>query len=112
MIFNPVITDEASMVAAECILSEVEGEDVEIGRLDIEAVLAAEDGGVKCLVGACAEDGCVEEVAKAFEARLCMSGLCCVCILVFTTSSGHVSTPAKQPADAPVKISRARPMSL
>lgn len=37
--------------------------------------------------------------------------VCCVCSLVLTTSNGHVNTPAIQPADAPVKISRGRPMS-
>jgi hypothetical protein len=40
------------------------------------------------------------------------SGLCCVCILVLTTSRGHVITPAMPPADAPVKISNPIPISL
>ena len=33
-------------------------------------------------------------------------------ILVFTTSSGQVITPAMPPADAPVKISKGRPIFL
>jgi hypothetical protein len=112
MILNPDTTDEASMVAAECIFSEVEGEDVDIGRFDIEAVLDGDAGGIVCFVGARAEGGCVKVVITGFAVELGMPGLSCVCILVFTTSSGHVNTPAKQPADAPVKTSSRRPMSL
>lgn len=39
------------------------------------------------------------------------SGFCWVCILVFTTSKGHVMTPAIPPAVAAVAISRLKPMS-
>jgi hypothetical protein len=35
---------------------------------------------------------------------------CCVCILVFTTSSGVVITPAIPPALAAVRISSGNPM--
>ena len=35
----------------------------------------------------------------------------CVCSRVFTTSKGHVITPAKPPAAPPVRISRVTPMS-
>jgi hypothetical protein len=40
------------MVAAECIFSDVEGDDVDIGLLVVDAVFSAELDAVACLVGA------------------------------------------------------------
>jgi len=101
------MTDEVSMVAAECIFKDVEGEDVEIGRLGTEVDFVVLEDGVKCFEGGCE---CVVDVDTDFE-KLMMSGFCCVCILVLTTSNGQVMMPARHPAEAPVKISNGNPMS-
>lgn len=70
MIFKPVITDEVSIVAAECIFSEVEGEDVEmergVGCFELFA------GSVECFEGVC-----VCAVGAVAEERR-ISGFCCV----------------------------------
>lgn len=57
-----------------------------------------------------------EEVREPRWPELCAVpdsvGFSCVCILVLTTSSGHVMVPANPPALAAVKISNPRPISL
>lgn len=56
---------------------------------------------------------CVDDLDKGFVGSgIGDVGLCCVWIRVLTTSRGVVIMPAMPPADAPVKTSRGRPMSL
>ena len=44
------MTEDASIVAAECILSEVDGDDVDMGRFAVVEVEAVEAEGVACLM--------------------------------------------------------------
>jgi hypothetical protein len=104
IIFNPVMTDDVSRVAAPCALSVVDGEDVDIGRL-CEGLGLVDFDGAECFGDAVGERG----VVGAF-AELRGISLCCVCIRVFTTSSGVVITPAMPPALAAVAISSGSPM--
>jgi len=102
------MTEDVSIVAAECIFSEVEGEDVEMERgVGIVACFVLLAEGVECFEGVCV---CTVDAGEEAKERK-RSGFCCVWIRVFTTSSGHVIMPARQPAEAPVMISRGRPMS-
>lgn len=110
--------DDVSSVAAEWARSVVEGEDVEMGRC-WDGGMGPEAGGAVIVCFAVVPDlGGVLESARfavlllATPAGAVVSGLCCVWMRVFTTSSGHVMTPAMPPAVAPVKISSGRPMSL
>jgi hypothetical protein len=91
--------------------NEVEGEEVEIGRLGIEAGLVFNVDVVACFVAVCAE-GAIPTPVAAGDDEPILSGLICVWILVFTTSKGHVRMPAMQPADAPVNSSSGSPISL
>ena len=102
MMRNPVMTEDVSSVAAACGLTDVDGDEVEILRVEERR----EDFGcgVECLM--------VVVVAGCDEVWCISMGWTCVCILVLTTSSGQVITPAIQPAEAAVKISSGRPMSL
>ena len=50
IIFRPLITDEASIVAAECIFNEVDGEEVEMRRFDVEEVDVVDAELVECLI--------------------------------------------------------------
>ena len=51
IIFKALMTEDASMVAAECMRSDVDGEDVEIGRFGETGVLVEVDT-VACLLDA------------------------------------------------------------
>lgn len=92
------MTEDVSSVAAPWLRRVVEGEEVEMGRL--------EGGGfpglMECFVG--------ESVAIGGLVDTDGVSLCCVCIRVFTTSNGVVITPAIPPAEAAVKISNGNPM--
>lgn len=83
----------------------VEGEDVDIGRLCEEFGLLGRDV-VEYF------DGERVVVFGGIVGVECVSGLCCVCMRVFTTSRGVVMTPAMPPALAAVAISSGRPMML
>jgi len=116
---RPVRTDDVSNVTAEWCLRDVDGDEVEIGRLGcIFDFCGFEVEDVECFEG-WFEDG--EDDGEggegfpdgAFDSGIGeASGLCWVCILVFTTSSGQVRTPAIPPAVAAVAISNPKPMSL
>lgn len=88
------------------------GEDVDMWRLREDACIVR---GV-CPVGTVCDGVMFAGCGWTFVAPVggidVSGGLICVCILVLTTSSGHVITPAMPPADAAVAISRPRPMSL
>ncbi len=66
------------MVAAECILSDVEGEDVDIGRFEGDAVFTPAVAEVACLTGGLTVDECVLDVAVAVSGETATSGLSCV----------------------------------
>lgn len=97
---SPVTTDEVSKLIHPGRGVCVEGEEVEIDltcclRDDVAPGIAVVD----------------IDAATGFDDTK-SAGLICVCILVLTTSSGHVITPANPPALAPVKSSKGRPISL
>ena len=107
IIRRPRITEEVSRVAAPCAFSVVEGEDVDIGRLDGGGCLP-EVVGVACFD---AELGDID----AFEGVVGVVGVddvlgCCVWTRVFTTSNGIVITPAIPPALAAFNISSGNPI--
>jgi hypothetical protein len=63
MILRPLITDDASIVAAECMRREVEGEDVEIGRRGTDGFDAVEVGDVACFIAEWFDDAGVDVAA-------------------------------------------------
>jgi hypothetical protein len=111
------MTEDVSSVAAEWCLRDVDGEDVEMSRRDCLDNDEFDVVNVECFDDDFARVGDDDE-PKDLEVEMDdrlegdESGLCCVCILVLTTSRGQVITPAMPPADAPVKISSPKPMSL
>lgn len=104
MSFSPVNESEVSRFIAPGRGVWVDGDEVEIDRVccfkgKFVLGFACTVGGTILCAGVCLTGGCAE-------------GLTCVCILVFTTSRGHVITPASPPAAAPVKSSSGNPISL
>lgn len=105
IILSPCITDDVSRVAAPCGWRVVEGEEVEIGRVDCFGGGLPDLGEAECLE----EDVGRGDVFGVAEATAGVS-VCCVWMRVLTTSSGVVITPAIPPAVAAVKISSGNPM--
>lgn len=103
--------DEVSRLVDPGFGTDVFGEEVEIKRLGPEFEDEATYSGLAaeaCLVSL----GCIVLAGVVDVFALSSKGLTCVWILVLTTSSGHVMTPAIPPAVVAVIISNARPMSL
>lgn len=115
--FNPVNTDEVSNIGAPGFTVDVDGEDVDINLVDCTVFGAVSFIFVWCFpvvegpAGAVAAAAAATEVARGTDVPNA-SGLCCVWVLVFTTSSGQVITPAMPPAVVAVRISNGNPMSL
>ena len=107
------MTDEVSNLTASGFGIDVFGEDVEMSLRDdarfdgLRAVLALAAFSTRDFVARC---GCTFLVPPL--GITVSGGMICVCILVFTTSRGHVTTPANPPADAAVAISRPTPRSV
>ena len=107
------MTEEVSNLTASGFGIDVFGEDVEMSRLDdacrddLRAVPALLAFSTREVVARCGRTFVVPPLGVTIS-----GGLICVCILVFTTSRGHVTSPASPPADAAVKISRPTPRSV
>ena len=109
MSFSPVKIDEVSRLTEPGFVMDVFGEDVEISLVclrteeDMMLGLGKPFGTGLTVFG--------RTLLVLIDVTDSSVGFNCVCILVFTTSSGHVMTPAKPPALDAVSISRARPIS-
>lgn len=108
--FSPVKIDDVSRFIEPGLAIEVFGDDVEISLVCVRV----EDGDTLGLGKPFGPGltGFVRASLVLGDAAGASSGFNWVWILVLTTSSGHVITPAKPPALAPVSISNGRPMSL
>lgn len=98
------MTDDVSKIGAPGLTVDVEGDDVDIGRDCVR------DGDVDCPATGLGRGLSFTDGSEGLAA-VNWSGFCCVWILVFTTSSGQVITPAIPPAVVAVKISNPKPMS-
>jgi hypothetical protein len=115
-ILRPVITDEVSRFMQPGRGVCVDGEEVEIKRaccLRFGVIGGGDTPDFAIGVGFDAPgtlrggDDLIPD-----EGFMPTCGLTWVCIRVFTTSNGHVITPASPPAAAPVRSSSGNPISL
>ena len=107
------MTDEVSSLTASGFGIGLFGDDVEMVRLDdacIDGLWIVLELPLFSFCNSVAGWGCTC-VTPLFAVTV-SGGLICVCILVLTTSSGHVITPASPPADAAVASSRPIPRSV
>ena len=112
IILRPVTTEEVSSGTEPVLGTVVLGDEVDINRFCCDACRVS---GVKVPLAArvcraacdCGFNGLVAGVLG-----VSCNGLICVWILVLTTSSGQVMTPASPPAVAAVAISSGNPISL
>lgn len=107
---SPFTTEDDGNVLDEECGNDVDGEDVDIclrcaGSGDVEEDGRGGDEVCDVAFDAGGVDADGDVVVDNVDGN-------CVCILVFTTSSGHVIVPAMPPAVIPVSISSPKPMSF
>ena len=107
------MTDEVFSLMASGFGIDVFGDDDEISRFGeacgdgLWTVLGLPALSIRDVIAGCGYAFVAPRVSVTVS-----GGLICVCILVLTTSKGHVITPASPPAEAAVAASRPKPRSV